>query len=47
MPEATLEFLAEVAVYAWPWGEKRCWKLSVVLAVAIVAAVVWVLLTGD
>jgi hypothetical protein len=40
MLHAALEFLAEVALYAWPWGEKRWWKLSLVLAVALVVSVV-------
>lgn len=35
-----LEFLANVAVYAWPWGEKRWWKLGLILGVALVLSIV-------
>lgn len=40
MIHSALEFLVEAVIAVWPFGDKRWWKLSLFLCLALVAAVV-------
>jgi hypothetical protein len=42
-----IEVLVEGALYVWPTGEKRWWKLGLWLAVCVVAAVVIGVMLSD